>query len=68
MAAFTKAFERACEAIKEGQGADIQKKIQEKPSILVKIKAYDEEAKIGKAITLTERQKNSKQIHTEEIL
>ena len=68
VAAFTKAFERACEAIKEGQGADIQKKIQEKPSILVKIKAYDEEAKTGKAITLTERQKNSKQIHTEEIL
>lgn len=45
-----------------------KRRFREKPSILAKIKAYDEEAKIGKAITLTERQKNSKQIHTEEIL
>ena len=69
VAAFTKAFERACEAIKAGQGTEDHKKIQtDKPSILAKIRAYDEEAKIRKTITLSERERHSRQVHAEESL
>lgn len=46
-----------------------EEKIQEeKPSVLAKIKAYDEEAKIRKTLQIPERQKSGKRVRTEEIL
>lgn len=66
VASFTKAFERACETITAEQGVNGKRMTREaKPSVLAKIRAYDEEAKIRKNIRVSKRTENIKMTHEE---